>query len=260
MTDEDKTPKPAVKKKLSPTPKVPPDPLQAAKARRAKAREREAVERAAARKEADEQEVAEAEAPEIPVIDQLLALAGQLSPEERQKLAESGVVMPLATSVGIEKIYGYRCAHCNEVAIHFVGRNFLTPGGKHLDGAPVGLRPLDTPWTASRPHSMSTERVSPVCPRCKGVLYMPGGRWHKKMMVTIDEWETARDKAYEGIRARRNSPKDTRSLVNPDGTTIDLNDAAATRMPRDIVDPGERAALSEYADDTHLAKILMPGG
>lgn len=192
-----------------------------------------------------------------PVVDQILELVGSLSKEERAKMQEAGIVMPLATSAGLEKVYGYRCAHCNSVAIHFIGRSFHAPGGEILDGPPIGLRPVDTSWTPAKEHKMSSERIAPTCHRCQGVLYLPGGRWHKKMMVTVEEWESARDRAYEKIRKKRRSPRDLAAMP-PEAAHVDLSDGEATRMPKDIVDPGERQAFSQLSDDIGLASQLMP--
>ncbi len=190
-------------------------------------------------------------------VDQLLALAGKLSTEEKAALIESGFVVPGVVSKNTKRTLGYRCAKCNQVPIEFVGSSFVSPDGEDMDGYPIGLRPQDVPWIQPEGDPSLVDRRKPVCCYCLTNLWLPGGRFTGKMFVGITEFKASRDAAYSKIKKRRrNRVTSLASLpANTDGTGINLREEPT--VPRDIVDPAERESFSQLADETGMGKAVM---
>lgn len=144
------------------------------------------------------------------VAKELVNLMGGLTVEQRELLHRLGYVIPTGDVSGaVEGHYelGYRCRHCGDVSIYFVGNSW--PDGPTItlkDGSVRNVPPLTVPidriaWTQNRP-AHEIDRNSPKCQgnhgNCNSPVHLSGRRTLiGHFIVAIDAFERSKDKAFD---------------------------------------------------------------
>lgn len=141
--------------------------------------------------------------PAPPTAAELLAMADQLTGDERRKLALFGAVLPEGLqedSVTGRPTWGYWCSHCNGIAMHFPGTKWAGGSDRPLAGTPID----SVAWVQIRGQKSgnpevieSPNRSNPLCPCCgAGVRLGPGRTLHPDHLTVVSEHEQSIDKHF----------------------------------------------------------------
>lgn len=129
-------------------------------------------------------------------ISQLQKLVRSMSPEDRYKLEQAGVVLPagdLAQLRSGKHKFGVRCTMCNKVALYFVGDKWVVgePENEIEVDEPPPLPHFRISWTQDLPpHEI--DRSAPKCQHCRSLLPLNGdGSFSRERgrIVEIARWQ-----------------------------------------------------------------------
>lgn len=205
----------------------------------------------------------------IDPVKALLASIGRLSPEDRARFEKVGVSLPeyLTDDTEGEARWGYRCRHCNQIALEFVGLRFRDSLGQEIDYVPPA-RPYDVPFRQPMLEARYVNRSHPVCQHCMRPVDLMHGALMSRRVVDIRPWVESRDRQV--AIAKKEGRK--RKMDLQEGDTVPGYDAQAefaAAVPRDadgnvILDESaryseqKRAALSKLSDQLGLGRIAFP--
>lgn len=203
-------------------------------------------------------------------LDRLLEIAQQLSPEERDQLLRTGVVMPAVTKADLEgrHRWGYRCKYCGGMALYFVGQQFSDGSGTLLDKPPLSLPVHQIPFTQPDLHPSRQNRSAPLCQCCGQIVVLSRGYLIEKYIHEIETWKAARHAGYEALKRYRSSKDRSQATHNTDGSPINMaqhydksEDAQLkeTRERQEAETPGITAAVEEVAAKFDLLGHLAAG-
>lgn len=135
-------------------------------------------------------------------IDRLQELVDDMSPADRERMAQMGMVVPDAdvreALAGIYK-WGVRCSECNKVGLYFIGDRWRDGQGGTVD-VPPGVPHNRIAWTQTAIQSQFIDRVTPRCQHCRVDLPLnPDGSFNRARgrIVPVKDFEDARDKSFD---------------------------------------------------------------
>ena len=162
----------------------------------------------------------------------IIASMANVSPEARVELQRMGLSMPALNGEGkIVVRYGYRCRHCDSIALYFVGEKFVEPDGTTSD-RPSSRIPIDLiPWMQDMaPHLIN--RAQPMCqvPTCSQPVHLLGRCVKASLVVDVEEFIASRERAVREVetvrrnRARTGGARSTQavSVTNAEGVSVVL--------------------------------------
>jgi len=203
-------------------------------------------------------------------IEKLADLAAKLSPEERDKLAELGVIVPSLTKEDLEGShrFGYRCKYCGGMALVFVGKTFSDGSGTELDKPPLGIPLSQIPFAQPAAHPSRRSRMNPVCQCCGQNLVTSRGYLIDKYVVEIEPWKRSRHAGLEALKKHRSTRDNYTATHNPDGTPVSMStnydkseDAQLreTRARQEAENPGITRVVEEVAANFDLLNAIQSG-
>jgi hypothetical protein len=203
-------------------------------------------------------------------IEKLTELAAKLSPEERDKLADIGVILPAITQNDLagNHRWGYRCKYCGGMALVFVGETFNDGSGTSLDKPPTGIPLSQIPFAQPAAHPSRRSRMNPVCQCCGQNLVLARGYIIEKYVVQIDAWQRSRHAGLEALKKHRVARDNHTATHNPDGTPISIANSydkgedaqlRETRARQEQETPGITAVVEEVAAKFDLLNAIQSG-
>jgi hypothetical protein len=205
-------------------------------------------------------------APKKSNIDALFEQINKLTPEDRAKLAENGITLPVPGDEGnLDRVWGYRCGSCNDIGLEFVGKKFIGPDGQEVDKPDEQFRFADLTWVQPGLPREMWDRESPVCQMCGQPLLKHLGKLRAQMVVQIDVFRESRDKAMEELRrSRKLGPTGQleRNVTLEDGTTIAFTDGEERWSKfggSKAWQPGDKEFVDDFAHQNNLIGHLADG-
>lgn len=196
-----------------------------------------------------------------------LALADKLSPDDRRLLEGIGAVIPSGVDEQLSQDsrpkFGYRCGHCNQVAIYFAGTKW---GDREEPPLNVPISRLGW-WQPRKPleAQQRMNRSRPLCPHCGGSLsFSSVGALIAKYVVRVSEFEATRDKLFSRTEVERQArERSTYQAQNPatyDGKPPAANYAEPHHPVSDYFTPEVKAQVQAYAQKHGLKEMLFKAG
>lgn len=182
-------------------------------------------------------------------IDAILIAAAKLSPEDRAEASRLGLVLPVSGGEGspTETKYGYRCRHCNELALSFLGTSFIDASGNEVSTPPSNVPCTQIPWTQTIPAG-EIVRHAPKCQHCGQHVILNNGQFFRPtLVVDIDLWQSSRLNANVRPKKRVSGG----SVPGVDSAWI------APKNVGDLIDPQARARMTEMAAQHNLDSISV---
>lgn len=202
------------------------------------------------------------ESPEAQPVEPALTAADvlrsfdRLSPEEREKLAAIGTVIPQGadeTTLTQAPIWGYRCVHCNGISVYFPGTKWpdgsgndmpRPMGGMTISSIPIMQMRLEGRQVAEVLPPSRINRQSPICPNCGGGVPLGvNGTLQEDLIREVDAHLAVLDQHYshfqklEIARKRRATPtSDLQGAANHDRINALGTQASALMSPQDRAD------------------------
>lgn len=197
--------------------------------------------------------------PAPPTANDFLRVLAQMSPSERVALSDSGIVVPTISndpeSDPTARKFGYRCRHCNKVALVFIGDRFTDAAGNQFDEFPGGIQPASIPWVQPRRAGNPgwTDRSRPNCQCCGEPVDLMNGLFRPERVVDISVFESSRDAATKGARRRARAQRTGSVSVPTAQGQVGLVDQVAPEW----VDPTERQKISDQFDENGVGKAFF---
>jgi hypothetical protein len=126
----------------------------------------------------------------------VLSTAAKFTPEERIELLRSGIVIPHAADDAdpLERVWGYRCRHCNGLSLTFLGSRFIDGQGNEVQEPPQNVPIAMLPWVQDGDPT-KINRHAPCCQNahCGQPVNLDAGKFvHAKLLVNIQSWQASR--------------------------------------------------------------------
>jgi hypothetical protein len=143
---------------------------------------------------------------DLDTLQQLQELADSPTPEQRERFLGLGMNVPQGdmTNALLGRFkFGVRCTFCNQIALYFVGDEWVMEDGTVLD-LPPPMPHTAIAWTQNLPPN-KINRHAPQCQHCANPVPLDGGgtfRRDRGRIVEVGLFEQSRDKAYERKRLR----------------------------------------------------------
>lgn len=203
-------------------------------------------------------------------IQKLLEIAGKLSPEEREALLKTGVVMPAVTQADIDgrHKFGYRCKYCGGVALVFIGETFSDGSGNEVGRPPLSLPIHQIPFAQPELPPSRYNRMSPLCQCCGQHVVLSRGYLVDKHVIEIDRYKERRHAGYEKLKKHRENRDSNLASHNPDGSPISLatnydksedRQLAETRARQEAETPGITNLVEQTAAQFNLLEHIQSG-
>lgn len=149
---------------------------------------------------------------------------GELSADTRLELQRMGMSIPVLSDGEVALKYGYRCCHCQAIALFFVGSEFVDLDGEVID-RPSTRIPIDMiPWMQElEPHEI--RRDAPVCQEraCAQPINLVGRMLKERLIVDVEQYIKSRElEQRERELRRRNKARTSRA----DSETVSVGGVA----------------------------------
>ena len=193
--------------------------------------------------------------------------AEKLSPEQHERAAEIGFVVPQGdarSALRNEYKIGYRCKNCNKIGLYFVGTKW--PNGQQIimegpDRILLDVPPLNLPidqisWTQPGKKSSEINRHRPTCMHCGHAMELGYKRRPRaKFVVDVARFETSRDKGFD-----RRSVRELQQKMGPDQITdVDSNYDRKETAPSEFMTQEERDTISDIHQRHDPLAAVQPG-
>lgn len=201
-------------------------------------------------------------------IDKLQELVSDLSPADRERMAQMGMVVPDAdVRDALAGIYtwGVRCTECNKVGLYFIGDKWRDGQGGTVS-EPPGLPHNRIAWTQTAVQSQFIDRNVPRCQHCRVDLPLnPDLSFNRARgrIVRVKSFEASRDKSFsrqevQALQSRVNKGLAENPEAGAQGYSANYNtrdipvsqqiEAGRPGAMRDIEHIAAVAGLNEFAE------------
>lgn len=189
-------------------------------------------------------------------IDQLQDILSGLSPKERERAAQMGMVVPdgdVRPALAGRFKWGVRCTDCNQMALVFVGDKWKW-GNETID-YPPGLPHNQISWMQPllQPHEI--DRQTPRCQHCRRDIPLNSdGSFNRdrKRIVQVAKFEASRDKSYS--RSERDRLRERVNTGLADGALAEGYSANYNTKDRPVSETIEESRPGALADIEHVAE------
>lgn len=220
-----------------------------------------------------EQQAAAASAPskpqQVPTDVQTLLnqIIKDLPPEKLEELEEQGYLFPIfeKDSDVTKSEWGYRCSHCDSVALEFTGTSWRDLAGNKVLQPPLAVPLARIPWRAYRQGSEPINRAEPACWACGAELALEGdGSLRQKQVVNIPRYLASREASLRESRALpRSGGLPAQTFPGMEGQAIVTRDGGLKQAIESAtyMAPEHRAALQTLVDRYSLTAqhLALPG-
>lgn len=171
-------------------------------------------------------------------VEQVLSLIGEMTPAEREKIADKGIVIPLGTGESFVVKWGMRCRRCNRVAMEFFGED-----------PPFHLPVHQLSYRIPGYDPTKYDRRKPFCQHCGQGVAMLGQAVKQQYVIEIQDFQKSRADDEEMIRRangrRSRFPEDEKHQLV----------AAALAHNVDLRDEVPHSALTMPGRQSHLEAL-----
>lgn len=201
-------------------------------------------------------------------IAELKRVVEQMSPEDRTRLQQAGMVVPhgdISQLASGDFTWGLRCTHCNQIALYFVGDTWDLGHGNVYDEPPA-IPQRQLLWTQMLPPE-KIDRNVPRCQHCAVTLPLEANgafSYKRQRLVRVAEWQKSRDRSFE----RRFVRETVKTLTAETGqysaevsSTYDLASASGpvSKIIESQQGPGSLEKLDQIAQASGVTKALARG-
>lgn len=188
-------------------------------------------------------------------IDRLQDILSGLSPKERERAAQMGMVVPdgdVRPAMAGRFKWGVRCTECNQVALVFVGDKWKYGG--EVVSEPPGLPHNRISWMQPALQSHEIDRMTPRCQYCRRDIPLNSdGSFNRDRgrIINVSKFLDARDKSYS--REERDKLRRKVNTGLADGALAEGYSANYNTPDRPVSETIEEARPGALADIEHVA-------
>lgn len=153
-------------------------------------------------------------------VEKMQQTIAKLDPDTQEALARLGVRIPggdITAALEGRHSWGLRCTKCNEIALYFVGTEFIDLNNNQVYDEPKSHMQIDQiPWTQNLPAS-EIDRSTPKCQSCHHPVERTGENCFnfQRRLVRLDGWVASRDASFDrkALSELRNRVANTPDVV-----------------------------------------------
>lgn len=128
-------------------------------------------------------------------------LVAKMTPEEHVEARKMGFVLPYGGADTTQKRkWGLRCKQCGEMAMEFLGYEFIDHNGNKTKFPPSQVCIEMLPWTQPVMPPMEVDRYNPKCQHCKTAVLLNNRFIFPKSVVDMAEYHRKRDEMFSSAR------------------------------------------------------------